>query len=103
MSISTSPEDRRLKGPYNNLPQSIIKRFNNQPGLVRVTPETCTAAIEVLRIDGVVYTSYTRARNKDRVQIFHWWRPSAEEAIGIAHVGKRAQGCSELPLKVPGF
>lgn len=90
--MSVADENNHLVGPNNNLSSDLIKIFDDQSDLVRVCAETSAAAIEVININGTVYTSFTRARNKDRLQILSWWRSSTQEGLGIAHFGKKAQG-----------
>jgi hypothetical protein len=92
MSQVSQKKEKVLYGPNNNLPSDLIKTFNDQPNLILVTPDTTTAAHAVVHRNGQDYTSFTRARNKDRLQLMYWWNPRSHEGVGFVHIGNRAQG-----------
>src|SRR4051812_8030777 len=81
MSIVPQRSDHDLYGPDNNLPQDLIQLFQQQPNLTRVTTDTSTAAHAVIKIEGKTYTSFVRARNKDRLQLAYWWNPVTREGV----------------------
>ncbi len=85
-------KDANIVGPDNNLPASLLSYYAARSELMRFDPESKIALASTLNMKGKIFSSFTRARNRDRIQLAYYWNVLTSQLLGIVHIGSRAQG-----------